>query len=733
MIVDKIKALISGKSKVMNTQQPEVSNYNSNIDTHWLLGCLKNGSYDNNFSSISRIAETFAEIVPFAVDDKGDKIENQPNLINVLRNPNLEMSGHEFAETLITMMLVHPIVYVLAWHRDGNSLVAGGPLTPDNIAGFTFLENASAVLLDGNITYRTNDGKIYNRNDVLTFSLNVNPYSLISGYSPSLAAKKWATVDDYVADYQAGYFKNGAVPAGQMIVTAASIDDFNKTVDKLQANHRGASNANNIVYVHRPTSSIDGKPMAAQIEWVPFSTNSNDTALQSLFDQANKKIDTTFGVPQEIKGYLSNSNYASVEVANYIFERYVVYPKLVKVWAKFTHELNRMTGGLGFAISFDYELPVLTDALTSQVESLNTLLNQGFTVESSVKALKLPTSFLDLEKTSNAQFGESPVAPVAENMPEQNATKSLKSKDLAEDQVEEQEEQVDEVDPEIVVILSAYMTGIISEAIRRYLADNPEEPLTAESLKNWLEESGYKDRNVALMVAILTAVMDVSGQSALDNFAAQLSLEDATFTLTSEEQEELNKRISTLLSDYGNETVDNIQAVVDQATYEGWYGNREEMRQALQNLNSSNEYRVDRWANSEQHFAVEMAVLYAATQAGKTADRIPVKTWRINPASPDVCANCIAMNGETVPVNKPFSNGDMVPHYHPWCYCTMEMSFQPAIKTVKINCPHCGRYMCESTGGNIKGIICANSKCKRRYDIEVFNGKIKAKEVKKED
>ena len=226
MIVDKIKALISGKSKVMNTKQPEVSNYNSNIDTHWLLGCLKNGSYDNNFSSISRIAETFAEIVPFAVDDRGDKIENQPNLINVLRNPNLEMSGHEFAETLITMMLVHPVVYLLAWRREGNSLVAGGPLTPDNIAGFTFLENASAILLDGNITYRTNDGKIYTRDDVLTFSLNINPYSLISGYSPSLAAKKWATVDDYVADYQAGYFKNGAVPAGQMIVTAKSSWSF---------------------------------------------------------------------------------------------------------------------------------------------------------------------------------------------------------------------------------------------------------------------------------------------------------------------------------------------------------------------------------------------------------------------------------------------------------------------------------------------------------------------------
>ena len=91
------------------------------------------------------------------------------------------------------------------------------------------------------------------------------------------------------------------------------------------------------------------------------------------------------------------------------------------------------------------------------------------------------------------------------------------------------------------------------------------------------------------------------------------------------------------------------------------------------------------------------------------------------------------MNGETVPVDRPFSNGDMVPHYHPWCYCTMAVSFREPMKSVKITCPHCGRYMCESTGGTIKGMICANSKCKRRYDFIVADGKIKAVEVQKED
>lgn len=710
------------------------------MDTPYLLAATRLGSYDNNFSAISRIAETFAEVEPYAVDANGDKLAVQPPLIEILKNPTQEMSGTDFAESLITMLLVHPTVFLLVWHSEaGNSdPVAGGQgLTPDNIAGFTFLEDASRVKLDGKIYYRTPDGKIWTTQDVLTFSLNVNPYSLTNGYSPTMAAKKWSTVDDYVADYQAGFFKNGAIPAGQMVVTAPSVEAFNDTVDRLQAQHRGASNANNVVYVHRPTSQIDGKPMAASIEWIPFTQPAKDSTLQSIFDQANKKIETTFGVPAEVKGYLQNSNYASVETANYIFERYVVYPKLVKVWSRFTHELNRMTGGLGYAISFDYELPVLTDALTSQVNSLNSLLAQGYTVESSVKALNLPSSFLELEKEETPEpepepeaVNDVPESEPVEPVDESEEAKSIKSVLKAKapsGEVAEQDVAVAVTDPELKSIIQNYNASIISEVIRRYLKG---EPITATDLSEWLETSGLKDNVTDLVTTILLAIMQTNGQEALSEFAKELGLEDMTFSVPAETEQDMRERIADLIQSYGEQTIDELLARIDVAS-QSPDATQEQVRQQLQEINALDAYRVDRWAASEQHYHTEVAILVAASIASQRTDLTPYKTWRINPLSPDICANCIAMNGETVPLDQPFSNGNMVPAFHPHCYCTMEITFRPAVKSVKVTCPKCGRYICESTGGDIKGVICSNSKCKRKFDITVANGKIKAVEVAK--
>ena len=736
---EKIKSLtnsfLKSKSPTQATAPSQVAP-NTYLDTGYLLSMNRLGSYDNNFSAISRIAETFAEVEPYAVDANGDKLVVQPPLIEVLKNPTQEMSGTDFAEALITMLLVHPTVFLLVWRSEaGNSdpVPGGQGLTADNIAGFTFLEDASRVKLDGKIHYRTQNGKIWTTQDVLTFSLNVNPYSLTNGYSPTMAAKKWSNVDDYVADYQAGYFKNGALPAGQMVVTAPSIDAFNETVDRLQAQHRGASNANNITYVHRPTSQIDGKPLAASIEWIPFTQPTKDSTLQSIFDQANKKIETTFGVPAEVKGYLQNSNYASVETANYIFERYVVYPKLTKVWTRFTHELNRMTGGLGYAISFDYELPVLTDALTSQVNSLNSLLGQGFTVESSVKALGLPSSFLELEKeetpepepeTTEEAFTSDEAA--AENTEVVTVERSYKPKAPGND-VDAQDEATVVTDPELKSIIQNYNASIISEVIRRYLKG---EPITATDLSEWLETSGLKDNVTDLVTTILLAIMQTNGQEALGEFAKELGLEDMTFSVPAETEQDMRERIADLIQSYGEQTIDELLARIDVAS-QSPDATQEQVRQQLQEINALDAYRVDRWAASEQHYHTEIAILVAASIASQRTDLTPYKTWRINPLSPDICANCIAMNGETVPLDQLFSNGNMVPAFHPHCYCTMEITFRPAMKSVKVTCPKCGRYICESTGGDIKGVICSNSKCKRKFDIIVANGKIKAVEVAK--
>lgn len=696
-----------------------------------VMNCYKTGSYDNNFPNITRIAETFAEVEPFAIDANGKRLKKTPHLLDVLYNPNEQMSGSDFWETLIVMMLVHPIVYLLVWHHEGEEIVPGGPITDKNIAGLTFMEGVGVATTEGKTTYYHN-GKTYGKKDVIALSLNVNPYNLLAGYSPSLAAKKWATADDYIAEYQIAHFRNGAIPAGEFVITASSTKEFDQIVDHMQAAHRGPANANNVQYVHRPTSSIDGKPMSAQVEWVPFAQPTNKDTLQSIFDQANKKLDMDFGVPQEVKGYLQNSNYASAEVAEFIFSRYVVYPKLKKVYSKMNHELNRLTGGHGFALSFDYELPVMTDTRKVQADTLISMVNAGFTVKSVVAALKLPQSFTNLipSKTSSAPAQsdtpqvESP-SQVSTTTDAQDSSKSLKRKeadvDVSTDQIWKQN-----LNPELVKILKNYLDSIIDKAIE-LINENPEQNLSLrDAIKIWLRDSGLNDKTVTMIISVLAYLMLQKGQVAIEGFGQTLGVEDLSMELSEEDYRKLQSRIKDLIQKFGEDTADNLAQRYEQNADL----DTDEAIATLALLKSSEEYRVTRWVASEQHESEELAVIIAAVIASRETGTSAKKTWRINPLSPDICAFCVRMNGETVEINQPFSNGQMVPHYHPHCYCTMEITFDTTSKSIKITCPDCGRYMMESTGGTMKNVICANSKCKKHFDIEVKGGKVKATERK---
>lgn len=750
------------------------------------FGCTsKSDSYDNAFPDIDRIAESFAEIWPYAVDEQGRRLAKQPPVIEALYNPNQEMSVSDFLETLITMLLVHPLVHILVWHYEGGKPVPGGPVTAENIAGFTFLEGAVASRINGVTTFRQGD-KTWTRQDVITLSLNVNPYQLLAGYSPSQAIKKWATTDDYIAEYQAAQFRNGGVPAGLITVTAPSVDAYNEAVDKIIAAHMGPQNANRVIYTHRPTSSIDGKPMAAGIEWTPFAQTNKDLTLDALFNQSNKKISMNFGVPEEIKGYLQNSNYASAEVADYVFSRYVLRPKLAKVYSKFTHEMNRVTGGIKCAITYDYELPMLTDALKVQTDAFISLVGQGFTPESSVEALRLPRSFLKLVEAKEVQEQNLQIDDAADNKPSQAET----SKSTHEHHCEhcsrgakavETQEAV--INPTLKALLDAYLAFFYGEVKRgsdgedaasvvsqiKNVRANVSKNATAKTLRTLIIGCIYYqlaliDFNKAIQYAKdlqmqePTSVMNntelLEFRLAVQSAAAQaLALVEAGESLEQLQTDAIMKPISKLsaalvahkihaaISDFaeGKKYQTQLNYLLTKFATENLKDWEKEAAQGvsrteaivlLQTFINNSQYRVNRWAITEQHRGEELGHLLAAEETGKVLELTPYKVWHTREGA---CVHCTALAGEKVPIGELFSNGNMVPSDHPNCRCYFEVVFEEKVKPVKVCCPNCGRYMMESLGGSMKNVICANSKCKKHYDIEVNKGKIVATERKKEE
>jgi phage portal protein BeeE/2'-5' RNA ligase len=362
---------------------PVVRGSGYELSKGWSGGALdyyRRNDYENAYPSIRVISQRFARIEPFTVDKTGKSVAS--NVLDRLYTPNKQMSAYDFRLALAVMCLVHNKVYVRVHHRTTR-------LTAETITGFTFLEGVSEHIVDGAVEYWLPNAEKLTSAQVAVFR-SPNPYDLNDGFSPAFAARRWTGLDDLIADHQTGYFSNGAVPSGQFIITAKTATDYQDIVKGIKEHHQGAGKNNSVMFAHRPVA-VDGKPMDSQIEWIPFSSSNKEMALKDLFEQANKKIDSTYGVPASLRGVNDANTYASVRVDTLIFNENTLDPFALNVWQKFTHELNRMTGGLGVAITYELETPLIADeekvkadAKKTDAETLTHLTDAGYTLDSAI-------------------------------------------------------------------------------------------------------------------------------------------------------------------------------------------------------------------------------------------------------------------------------------------------------------------------------------------------------------
>jgi len=718
---EKIKAKLTGKAKGI-----------TNADgSEWHLADIRNsffslygggdGAYDNIFADVSRIAEQIAIALPYAIDENGKRVKETPQLISALYNPNKEMSGLDFFEALAVMTLVHPTVYILCHKIDGTP----GGITKDNIGGFTFLQGVGVIKnSDGSIQYRTKSAT-YTDAEVISISLNINPYDVTEGYSPTLAAKKWASLDDYIVDWQSGFFRNQAIPAGEFIVTARDKKEFNDIVDAMQEKHRGAGRNNNVSYVHRPTSAIDGKPLPAQIEWVPFAQTNKDATLKDVFEQANKKTATAFGVPEEIKGFIQNSNYASVAKSEHIFDKYTVYPKLIKIWAKFTHEMNRITGGLGFAITVDYVISESVDELKTRAETteiqfrtLKDAVEAGFALDSAVDALGLPEGFKALVK----KLPEPENPQVADNA----------------------DDSVSQVETSFKSVKTKKKDAISDSEVEKLLNEYTEEQIEA-AIEG--DEFDIKEKSSILAGSLLPVLLTGAVAYAL---ARQDELEEAAIAAgyevdTSYEYEPSEDFKSTYLKyleeitfSYSSDTDAAIHRTLEMA--EAGDFTEEQTNNALRDLTESEFWRTKRLQDTEAHRSSEMASLDMANAITEHNELEEVKKiWHLNPESVNHCEICKEMDGVELPLDGDFAEhaheegiGEFsagageVADAHPHCHCYLTYTVPPKVKeevkAVRVTCPKCKKFICESKDATLENVVC--SRCKTQFDVKIVDGKL---------
>lgn len=371
-------------------------------------------TYDNIFPYVNAIAQRFSTVVPYAVTSDGRRLDPAPPALRALYAPNDTYSCLEFLKLIASGMLTQSHVDILIWTTEG----PGGNITPDNITGYTLLPANSRVYNDTRsdwhhrVTMDFGDGTRqyeFTRNETIALSYSRHPDDPTRGISPAMTIKKWANVDDMIADYERGFFGNNAVPAGMLGIVSENAEDFQRNRARLEETFRGAGNNNGIAYNMIPVDPLTHKPsQTSKLVWVPFQNSNDSLDLQTVNDVVNNRLANALAVPDIIRGIDNGQTYANAEMAERAFIENTLKPLCMTVWDKWQFELDRITGGLGYGITFTLDLPAQTEVEKVQAETqqirinnLIQLVNMGASVETAAEALGLPNAYRRLDLHPN--------------------------------------------------------------------------------------------------------------------------------------------------------------------------------------------------------------------------------------------------------------------------------------------------------------------------------------------
>nr|UVN10451.1 MAG: portal protein [Bacteriophage sp.] len=379
-------------------------------------------TYDNVFPYVNAIAQRFSTVIPYAVTSDGRRLNPTPAALNALYAPNDTYSCLEFLKLIASGILTQSHVDILIWTTEG----PGGNITPDNITGYTLLPANSRVYNDTRsdwyhrVTMDLGDGARqyeFTRNETISLSYSRHPDDPSHGISPAMTIKKWANVDDMIADYERGFFGNNAVPAGMLGIVSENAEDFQRNRTRLEETFRGAGNNNGVVYNMIPVDPTTHKPsQTSKLAWVPFQNSNDSLDLQTVNDVVNNRLANALAVPDIIRGIDNGQTYANAEMAERAFIENTLKPLCMTVWDKWQFELDRITGGLGYGITFHLDLPAQTEVEKVQAETqqirinnLIQLVNMGASVESAAEALGLPAAYRRL--TLHPAAANTPLLP----------------------------------------------------------------------------------------------------------------------------------------------------------------------------------------------------------------------------------------------------------------------------------------------------------------------------------
>lgn len=604
--------------------------------------------YENLFAQVRPLIDEMKTVMPYGVTDRGTRLSsNKTPELEWLKNPNDEMGWAEFADVMFATWLTEDELDIHL-HRDERGRVIGYTIIPPECRIYLGYGKWEWQVM-------TTDGiQILEEDEVMRLRFSRSPKNIQKGVSPASSVRVWAQIDDLISQYQRAYFENGAIPATITFITASTYEKYNATRKELENNLKGAHNRNKTVYAWRQFDNDTGNSVD-QVEVKTIQGNNSTLAIREIVDIVNDRLNKSIGVSNFILGDDSSAKYDNAELSDHQFTKRRVYPALMSFWNQFQHELERLLGGLGYAISFDLEIPELTERVKAKAEiarirseSLVNIISAGATGLNAVRALGLPECWQGAANDIYAKSlaGEL-LAPVSVDYEKPKAIESTIDKKAT---VEKKDNIIkghncachkDKLPPMSKEEKELY--DILVE-IGGYFIENEKVPID-EVIKRMTEILEEDAKNGA-----------IEGAKALQLLADKEVANEVLKTISNGEvyvSETLKTRIAnraSLLangySDYARKVVENTLAGAGDLT-------ANERRKLL--TEAMPVERAELIARNETLYAIRSGRLEQDESLAEKYGLNVRLVWRTS-GDDDVCDICAAMEGETVELGKAFND-----------------------------------------------------------------------------
>jgi phage portal protein BeeE len=590
--------------------------------------------YENLFAQVRPLINEMKLVRPFGVNEKGEKIKSKQKTpeLNLLDYPNREMGWAEFADLMFATWLTKDQLFIHVHFDEKRRNVIGYSVLPSS----TFTWNGNNYIWqtqdeDGNIITLTSA-------DVMTLRFSRSPDDPFRGVSPATASRAWAQTDDIVAQYQRAYFENGAIPATITFITASTREKYEQTRFELESKLKGAKNRNKTVYAWRQYLPGENQTMD-EIEVKTIQAPNNTLAIDEIVKVINDRLNKAVGVSNFIMGDDSSAKYDNAELSQQQFIRNRVYPALITFWSQFQFELDRITGGLGYAIQFEIEIPELTERAKVKAETAekNTdtiikLIQAGADPTSTVKALELSPAWL---KVAAGIYTKALAAETTQNStqaPLASADSFTHAHDCQciHDAIEltTEEQKIYDVLLDMANAIMRNDPGLSQEDVIQRIA----ELLEAEGKK------GHKKAIQRMLQLIETPEIREELEKELKNITLNAAITDR-----------IRARATLIVGNYDKEVRDQMRAVlentraltaaeIEQKLTEAIPRARARMIARTETTYAFKSVQIDDYLETEKRWGVKIQL-----------------TWKCQPdtATCDVCA---AMDGKTTTVGKAFEH-----------------------------------------------------------------------------